>query len=325
MHSIESTLPPYAAALLHGRGLAPHTVTAYTADVESLACFLREEGAEPTGASERSSSSVPTTASASVEQVDVSELTADNVRRWIWDASARGQAKSSQARRIAAIRSYTRWLRDQGIIDNDPTALISPPKRGRALPRVHSRATMQRLLDAARAAAADGDPVLVRNWAMLEVLYATAMRVSELTGLDLASIDLDNRTLRVLGKGNKERILPLGEPARDAVIDYMRRGRPALLGPLVTNALFLGVRGGRVSPRVVFTVVSDALIATVGAREAGPHSFRHAAATHLLDGGADLRSVQELLGHSSIGTTQIYTHVSLERLTETFQRTHPRA
>lgn len=299
MPSIDSTLFDYAAALRHAQGLAENTVAAYTSDVESLNRFL--SGAE------------------------VSNLTADNVREWIWAGAHEGQAKSSQARRIAAIRSYTRWLRDRGLIDTDPTVRLTPPKQAKNLPRVHSRATMRRLLDTARDRAVEGDSIAVRDWAMLETLYATAIRVSELAGLDLGSVDTDARTARVVGKGNKERIVPVGEPACDAVIDYLRRGRPALVSKDTTNALFLGARGGRIVPRVVYDVVRDALLRTEGAREAGPHSFRHAAATHLLDGGSDLRSVQELLGHSSLGTTQIYTHVSMERIAETYQRTHPRA
>lgn len=305
MTSIESTLPDYAAALRHGKGLSENTITAYTRDVAHLAEFLADSDAE----------------------VDVAELTADNLRQWIWSGAEAGKAKSSQARHIAALRSYTAWLRERGLLSTDPTSRIVTPKQGKSLPLVHSRAAMKSLLDDARARASDsGEPLLIRDWAMLELLYATAMRVSELTGLNRASIDVDTLTVRVLGKGDKERLVPFGEPARQAVVDYLLRSRPALAVAAEPDiALFLGSRGRRVSSRVVYDVVRDALRRTVGAREAGPHSFRHAAATHLLDGGSDLRTVQEFLGHSSIGTTQIYTHVSMQRITETFQRAHPRA
>ncbi len=328
MLSISSTLADYGATLRHAKGLAENTVTAYVSDVRGLADFLVSADVTETASVDvhvAEGGSAVARERATLPSADVADVTAENVRRWIWDGASRGQAKSSQARRIAAIRSYSKWLRDRGLIDKDPTARLTPPKQGRTLPRVHSRSTMQHLLDAAKTAAIDGDSVLVRDWAILELLYASAMRVSELTGLDLASVDTDNRMLRVLGKGDKERILPLSEPARAAVIDYLMRGRPKLVSAGTTNALFLGVHGARISQRVVYEIVRSALQRSVGAREAGPHSFRHAAATHLLDGGADLRSVQELLGHSSIGTTQIYTHVSLERITETYQQTHPRA
>lgn len=306
MVTVESTLPGYAEVLRHGRGLSPHTVSAYLSDIRLLCEFIEGESGDG-------------------QEASLDRLRSDVVRRWIWDEAEAGRARSSQARRIAALRSYLGWLQERGLVQGQPLARLQPPKQARPLPHVHSRATMTALLEAAAARAEGGQPVLVRDRAILELLYATAMRVSELTGLDGSSLDAEARTVRVIGKGDKERIVPFGEPARDAVLDWIRRGRPGFVTAASADALFLGARGGRIAQRVVYEVVRRALATTPGAREAGPHSFRHAAATHLLDGGSDLRSVQELLGHASIGTTQIYTHVSLERVTETYLMAHPRA
>lgn len=307
MDTVADTLDDFAAALRHGRGMSENTVRAYLGDVRDLDRFLAARGGDAAASS------------------PVTGLSVEAIRAWVWEGSARGLARSTQARRIASVRMYTHWLRDRGVLDSDPVARIATPRQGSSLPRVHSRATMARLLDAAAAQAAEGDPVLLRNWAMLEMLYATAMRVSELTGLDLSSVDLETCLVRIWGKGGKERIVPFGTPARRALREYLHRGRPAFPRIDTEPALFLNRHGKRIGPRAVYEVVRDALAATPGARQAGPHSFRHAAATHLLDGGSDLRSVQEMLGHASIGTTQIYTHVSLERISETFRQAHPRA
>ena len=170
-----------------------------------------------------------------------------------------------------------------------------------------------------------GAALVLRDRALLEVLYATGIRVSELTGLDLADVDRHRRVLRVMGKGAKERMVPFGVPADQAVADWVGRGRPALSGPNSGAALFLGARGARIDPRAVRSLVHVRSSAVEGAPDVGPHGLRHSAATHLLDGGADLRAVQELLGHASLATTQIYTHISSERLAAVYRQAHPRA
>jgi integrase/recombinase XerC len=228
------------------------------------------------------------------------------------------------------VRAFFDWAAEHGIVTHDPSLRLLAPKRGRTLPRVATASAMAGVLDAATARAADDDPVALRDRAVLELLYGAGIRVSELCGLDLGAADIDRRTVRVVGKGAKERVVPFGLPAADALAAYLARGRPALISRRdpqhpTTSAVFLGVRGARLSPRTVYDLVSRTVGAAVGTAAVGPHALRHSAATHLLDGGADLRSVQELLGHASLGTTQIYTHVSSERLTATYRLAHPRA
>lgn len=283
------------------RRLSPATVRAYRSDLRDL--------------------------SATVGQVPVAQVTLEDLRDWLWAATQRGDARSTLARRTAAVRSFFAWVQEQELIAHDPSLRLVAPKRGRTLPTVASKDSMTSLLDAQRAAASSGDPVALRDHATLELLYGSGIRVSELCGLDVDDVDLDRATARVLGKGGKERVVPFGAPARDAVGAYLTRGRPALAAraSAAPPALFLGARGGRVGPRTVYTLVAEVLAPLVGAETVGPHALRHTAATHLLDGGADLRAVQEILGHASLGTTQIYTHVSSERLAATYRLAHPRA
>ncbi|HVV20038.1 MAG TPA: tyrosine-type recombinase/integrase, partial [Pseudonocardiaceae bacterium] len=179
--------------------------------------------------------------------------------------------------------------------------------------------------DAAESGAAEGEPVALRDQAVLELLYATGVRVSELCGLDIDDVDYSRRVIRVLGKGQRERTVPFGAPAERAMWRWQFQGRPKLVGPASTSAFFLGARGGRLDPRTARRVVHDAVSAVPGAADMGPHGLRHSAATHLLEGGADLRSVQELLGHATLATTQLYTHVTVERLRAIHDRTHPRS
>ncbi|AZH78449.1 tyrosine recombinase [Microbacterium sp. Y-01] len=283
------------------RRLSPATVKAYRSDLRDL---------------------VSSSGAASLEAVDL-----DALRDWLWQATQRGDARSTLARRSAAARSFFRWAQEQGFIAHDPSLRLIAPKKGRPLPTVASRDAMSGLLDAHRAAAEAGDPLALRDHAILELLYGSGIRVSELCGLDVDDLDLDRGTARVLGKGAKERVVPYGTPARDALDAYLRRGRPALVARArtFTPAVILGSRGGRIGPRTVYDLVARVLAPIVGAETIGPHALRHTAATHLLDGGADLRAVQEILGHASLGTTQIYTHVSTERLTATYRLAHPRA
>jgi integrase/recombinase XerC len=212
-----------------------------------------------------------------------------------------------------------------GTVPKDVAARLKAPKSDHHLPRVLTRAQMDGMLDSLATRSAGGDPLALRDLAIIELLYASALRVSEVTGLDLDGVDLDRLTVRVVGKGSKERVVPFGVPAKNALADYLTRGRRELLAQTTTSAVFLGARGARMGTRTVYALVSRLLAGLPGSGSSGPHTLRHTAATHLLDGGADLRAVQELLGHASLGTTQIYTHVSAERLKESYGRAHPRA
>lgn len=255
------------------------------------------------------------------------DIDLEHLREWLWRATQRGDARSTLARRAAAARSFFQWAKDAELIYTDPSLRLISPKRSKTLPVIASQDALRNLLDDHRAHAKDGDPIALRDSAILELLYGSAMRVSELCGLDVDDLDLHRGTARVLGKGAKERVVPFGRPATDAAGAYLTRARPALAGrsDRTSPALLLGSRGGRLAPRSVYTLVSRALAPIIGAETVGPHALRHSAATHLLDGGADLRAVQEILGHASLGTTQIYTHVSSERLTAAYRLAHPRA
>lgn len=283
------------------RRLSAATVRAYRSDLRDLRSSVSD---------------------AALESIDLEML-----RDWLWRATQRGDARSTLARRTAAARSFFGWAQEQGLIELDPSLRLVAPKRGRTLPTVASKDAMERLLDDQRIAAESGEPIALRDHGMLELLYGAGIRVSELCGIDVDDVDLDRCTARVLGKGAKERVVPFGAPARAAIGAYLTRSRPALLArsSTTTTALFLGSRGSRIGSRAVYSLVADVLSPVVGAETVGPHALRHTAATHLLDGGADLRAVQEILGHASLGTTQIYTHVSAERLTAAYRLSHPRA
>jgi integrase/recombinase XerC len=285
------------------RRLSPATVRAYRSDLSDL---------------HRDRADLP------LREVDVEML-----RDWLWAASQGGASRATLARRTATVRGFFSWALEEGIVENDPTLRLVAPKRGRTLPRIAPADTLTTLFDAMAAAAAEGDPLALRDHALIELLYASALRVSELCGLDVDDIDRGQRTLRVTGKGSKERVVPFGAASERALEAYLVRGRPVLLArarqhDASAGAVFVGARGARLGPRTAFGVVSAALAEHIGG-SVGPHSLRHSAATHLLDGGADLRAVQEMLGHASLGTTQIYTHVSSERLAATYRLAHPRA
>jgi integrase/recombinase XerC len=298
---LERAVDDFAAHLAAERGFSAHTVRSYRSDLAQLAGFAEERGVERT------------------EQLDLELL-----RDWLWSGSQRGLAKSTLARRSAAVRGLTAWLTRSGAAETDAAARLRAPKADHHLPRVLTRAQMDGILAGLIGRTSGGDPGALRDLAIVELLYASALRVSEVTGLDLESVDLDRLTVRVLGKGSKERVVPFGVPAKDAVAGYLERGRPALVDQ-PSRALFLGARGGRLGTRSVYTLVASLLAELPGTGGSGPHTLRHTAATHLLDGGADLRAVQEMLGHASLGTTQLYTHVSAERLKESYRTAHPRA
>lgn len=290
----------YAAHLADVRRLSPATVRAYSADLRDLA--------------------------AATGDPDLARIDLDDLRDWLWHATERGDSRATIARRTACARGFFAWAHDEGLIATDPSLRLVAPKRGRTLPKVTTAAALDGVLDAARSRGADGDVIALRDAAILELLYASALRVAELCGVDLDDLDRSRRTVRVVGKGSKERVVPYGDPAARALDAYLAQGRPALVARGTgTPALFLGVRGARLGTRAAYTVVSGALAPAMGMETVGPHALRHSAATHLLDGGADLRTVQELLGHASLGTTQIYTHVSAEKLAAAYRLAHPRA
>jgi integrase/recombinase XerC len=312
------------------RSLSPHTVRAYLGDVGSLLEHAYRAGVQaPDG------------------------LDASHLRGWLARQHTSGAARTTLARRGAAARTFTAFAHRRGWLATDPGPKLGTLKTRRTLPRVLRQDEMRAVLDtAARAGQAETGQtrtgqtrtgqtrtgpagtgpaeaglraVALRDAAVLELLYATGIRVSELCGLTPDSLDHGRRTVRVRGKGDKERTVPVGVPALRAVTRWLEAGRPALATKNSGPALFLGVRGGRLDPRTARRIVHQALRESGAARDTGPHGLRHTAATHLLEGGADLRSVQEILGHSSPATTQIYTHVSIERLKSSYRQAHPRA
>lgn len=297
------------------RGLSPHTVRAYVGDVVSLLAHLH--GLEPG----RDNGGPP-------DDADLQGLDLGELRSWLARQHAGGASRTTLARRAASARTFTAWAQRAGYLEADPGTWLSSPKAHRTLPGVLTTDQATNLMHGSGVGAAELDPVGLRDHAVLETLYATGVRVSELCGLDVADVDFSRRVLRVLGKGNKERVVPFGAPAENALNEWLRSGRPELAARGKSgsgHALFLGARGARVDQRAVRRVVHDAVSSVPGAARMGPHGLRHSAATHLLEGGADLRSVQELLGHATLATTQLYTHVTVERLKAIHDRTHPRA
>ncbi len=295
-------LDAFAVHLGTELGRSPHTVRAYRGDIARLLTHARREGA-----------------------VVLDDLDLADLRGWLAVEAAQGHARSTLARRAAAARVFTAWAARRGLMSGDPGDRLATPRSSRSLPGVLKQHEATALLDVAAVAADDGDPLHVRDRLVLELLYATGMRVGELVGLDIDDIDDGRRTVRVMGKGSKERVVPYGPPAQEALDVWLGAGRPALATPESGPALLLGARGRRLDARAAREVVHRMLRHVPGAPDLGPHGLRHSAATHLLEGGADLRSVQEILGHATLATTQIYTHVSVERLRATYEQAHPRA
>lgn len=248
-------------------------------------------------------------------------VTLQSLRGWLASLHSAGVARTTLARRSASARSFTAWAYRSGLLPADVGELLVSPRAQRAIPDVltaDEAARSVNLLDS-------DEPVVLRDRLVLELLYGTGIRVSELVGLDIADVDRRRRVVRVLGKGNKQRTVPYGAPADEALERWVRDGRPVWAGEASGDALLLGPRGKRLDARAARTAVNEATARATGGRGLSPHGLRHTAATHLLEGGADLRTVQELLGHSSLATTQIYTHVSVERLRTVFGQAHPRA
>ncbi len=285
------------------RNLSVHTVRAYLGDLESLLAHLTSLGIE-----------------------DISKLDLSHLRSWLANLQVKGGARTTLARRAVSIRLFTKWALKAGYLATDVGAILATPKGHRTLPGVLEIGEAKIAMDSLAARVGEeGGTLALRDCAMVELLYATGARVAELCGLDLNDIDYDRQTIKVLGKGNKERTIPMGNPAMRALQAWLSDGRSAIMNSTSANALFLGARGKRIDQRTVRTVVYNALQAIEGIERMGPHALRHSAATHLLEGGADLRTVQEILGHASLATTQIYTHVSTERLQKVFKQAHPRA
>lgn len=295
-------LVDYERHLTAERDLTPHTVRAYLGDVSSALLHASRLGCE-----------------------QVADLDLRTLRSWLANQQTRGRARTTVARRATAVRVFTAWCHRTGRAPTDAGAALGTPKQARRLPAALSAGEARALLEAAAVRADDGSPVGLRDVAILELLYATGIRVGELCGLDVDDLDHERRVLRVMGKGRKERTVPFGVPADTALRRWLGEGRPALRVPGAGGALFLGARGRRVDQRVVRQMVHARIADVPRAPDLGPHGLRHTAATHLLEGGADLRTVQELLGHASLATTQIYTHVSSERLRSAYRLAHPRA
>jgi integrase/recombinase XerC len=297
-----SALADFERHLGAERNLSAHSVRAYVTDLHRLAEHSMLLGID-----------------------DPAALTLRALRSHLATQQTLGRARATLARRAASARGFTGWMNRTGRAHTDVGALLASPKSHRELPATLNHEDVRALLDATAAAIVDDGPVGLRDLALLELLYATGIRVGELCGLDVDDLDRERRVVRVLGKGRKERAVPFGAPAEDALRRWIDRGRPAFSTEKSGAALFVGVRGGRLDQRAARRIVHERLAAVDGGPDVGPHGLRHTAATHLLEGGADLRSVQEILGHASLGTTQIYTHVSNERLRAAYRLAHPRA
>ena len=292
----------YLDHLERARTLSENSLTAYGKDILQFVRFAQTERVE-----------------------DISEMDAELARSWVWSLAEAAMAGSSLRRKVSALKGFTAWLAREGHTEGDVGVRLRAPGATRSLPRVLTRHHMEDIFQSLQNQAATGDPIALRDLAIIEVLYASAIRVGELVSLTLAGVDVSSGTLRVVGKGDKERVVPLGTPAVSALKSYLNHARGTLLGEGSSPRVFLSARGQPMGSRSVYQVVAGLLADIPGVGPLGPHTLRHTAATHLLDGGADLRSVQELLGHASLGTTQIYTHVSNERLTQAYQQSHPRA
>jgi integrase/recombinase XerC len=301
--NFQEILKAFNRHLTSERDLSAHTVRAYIGDLESLLAHLE---------------------TLKVDQIAQLEL--NHLRSWLANQQIKGGARTSLSRRITSIRLFTKWAVKNNYLAKDVGTTLATPKGHRILPDVLEIDEAKTAMDSlATRASEEQSPLSLRDVAIVEMLYATGARVGELCGLDFNDIDYDRQTIRVLGKGNKERTIPFGNPALRALTSWLKQGRDQIAQTHSGDAVFIGARGKRIDQRTVRTVVYEALSAIEGIERMGPHALRHSAATHLLEGGADLRTVQEILGHASLATTQIYTHVSTERLQKAFKQAHPRA
>ncbi len=296
--AMREAVDAFARHLGSERGRSEHTVRAYVGDIVSLLDHAVRMGC-------------PTP-----DDIDLTVL-----RSWLAKLRTTGAARSSLARRAAAARGFTAWAHRDGLVGHDAGARLASPKAHRDLPTVLRAEQAADLMTTPTPA---GDPLVLRDRLILEMLYATGIRVSELCGMSVDDADQSRRVVRVMGKGAKERSVPYGLPAQRALDAWLRDGRPAVATARSGSALLLGAKGGRLQTTTARQIVAAAA-QSAGLPHLSPHSLRHSAATHLLEGGADLRTVQELLGHASLSSTQIYTHVSIERLRSAYRQAHPRA
>lgn len=296
-------LDAFIRSMRANAGLSEHTIRAYTSDLEQCFALLDARGVR-----------------------DITHVSLDDLRWWLMQL-ADEESTTSLARKTVSIRRFFAWAQEHGVIKTNPAANLLTPKTGSTLPRVLNETQAEQLMDSVDTIE-EKDPkkraIAQRDCAIIELLYATGIRVAECTSLNVLDIHWDNRTVRVTGKGNKQRVVPFGIPAQRALEMWIHEGRAIILGQHTSEALFLGSRGGRIDQRIVRGVV-HAAARKAGVPDIAPHALRHSAATHLLDGGADLREVQEMLGHSSLQTTQRYTHVSIEQLKSRYKRAFPRA
>jgi integrase/recombinase XerC len=295
--AMRAAVDGFARHLASERGRSAHTVRAYVGDLVSLLDHAGRMGCTGPG-----------------------DLDLGVLRSWLARLRTTGAARTSLARRAAAARTFTAWACRDGLLDRDVGGQLASPKARRELPTVLREDQATTLVTTPTG----NEAVPLRDRLILELLYATGIRVSELCGLDVDDVDRARHVVRVLGKGAKERSVPYGQPAENALDSWLRHGRPLLATPRSGLALLLGARGGRLQATTARTVVSRSA-EQAGLPHMSPHGLRHSAATHLLEGGADLRSVQELLGHAALSSTQIYTHVSIERLRSAYRQAHPRA
>lgn len=300
MNSVAAVINDFLGTLETGRGYSPQTIRAYRADFDRFLSWLRE--------------------ALGTDNPAIEEVSAREVRGFVAAMHRQGFARRTIGRRLAAVKSLAKYCVAQGILDANPAALVTAPKPEKRLPTVLSREEARALMETPDRSTPEG----VRDAAILELLYSTGIRRSELCGLTSADVDLYEGSVRVLGKGNKERIVPVGKAAQDALKAYLAV-RPAPAGESRRSALFLRNDGAPMDGNTLYGIVRRAMRRVTEQSKKSPHVLRHSFATHLLDNGAGLREVAELLGHSSLGTTQVYTHVTIERLKEAYSKAHPRS
>lgn len=301
----ESLIDAWGVYLRANLAVSEHTLRAYVSDLRSFTTYCEVD-------------------ELSTENIR-SVVTLRAIRAWLASLVQQGKSRSTISRRTASIRSFTAWAYRRGYLDSDPGLLVTSARGDQKLPQVQTPSDTAELLSyAATRAREENSPAAIRDWAILETIYATGIRVSEVCSLDTTSIDQQGMTLRVIGKGNKERVVPFTRACLSALQAWLSHGRPSLAIPEAGRALFVGDKGRRIDPRVIRAMIHR-MCAQAGVRDLAPHALRHTAATHILAGGADLRAVQEMLGHSSLQTTQRYTHVDAQRLSAIYKQAHPRA
>jgi len=299
-HVFEHLVLDFLAYLEFERGLSRNTLEAYRGDLLQYGRFLEKRETQAVAA----------------RGADVADFLAA-----LAGSGGRSASPATIHRKAACLRSFYRHLRREGVLDTDPTASLTAPRRGHKLPQVLTRGEVTRLLEGARGT----QPTDLRDRALLELMYASGLRASEAIGLEVGSVDIEEQVLRARGKGSKERLVPVGHTAAEAVRRYLERGRPQLVGHRQETHLFVNFRGGALTRQGLYKIVRRHAVSAGLEDRMSPHTLRHTFATHLLAGGCDLRSVQEMLGHADVATTQLYTHLSSERLKDVYFRAHPRA